>query len=69
MATECDLTDHVRTQLPYAAVVGVVSVFIGEIGVGLGWWNSWIALGVGCAVLTALVFAFGRRSNNGRVVS
>ena len=69
MATECDLTDHVRTQLPYAVVVGVVSVFIGEIGVGLGWWNSWIALGVGCAVLTALVFAFGRRSDNGRVVS
>ena len=64
IATECELTDHVRTQLPYAVVVGVVSVVIGEIGVGLGWWNSWIALSLGCAVLGALVFGFGTRANS-----
>ena len=63
MATECVLSDHVRTQLPYAVVVGIVSVIIGDIGVGLGWWNSWVALGLGCAVLTALVFGIGKRAN------
>ena len=60
MATECALSDHVRTQLPYAVVVGMVSIVIGEIGVGLGWWNSWVALGVGSTMLTAVVFAIGR---------
>ena len=62
MATECDLADHVRTQLPYALAVGVVSVIIGDIGVGMGWWNSWIALGLGCVALTALVFGIGKRT-------
>lgn len=62
MATECDLADHVRTQLPYAVVVGMVSVIIGEIGVGMGWWNSWVALGLGCAILTALVFGIGKQT-------
>ena len=62
MATECDLADHVRTQLPYALVVGIVSVIIGEVGVGLGWWNSWVALGLGCAILTVLAFGIGRKA-------
>lgn len=64
MATECDLTEHVRTQLPYAVVVGIISVVIGEIGVGMGWWNAWIALGLGGAVLTALIYTVGKRANS-----
>lgn len=40
MATSCDLVDHVRTQLPYALLVGAISVFAGLLpsAYGLPWW-------------------------------
>ena len=40
LATGCDLMDHVTTQLPYAALGGVIAVFVCTVpaGFGLPWW-------------------------------
>ena len=54
MATSCDHMDHVRTQLPYALLVGVVSVLFAELPVAAGWYGPWAGLVVGAVVLVAL---------------
>jgi Na+/H+ antiporter NhaC len=48
MASGCDHVEHVRTQLPYALVVGAVAVLIGTLPTGFGvpWWVSLVAGGV-----------------------
>lgn len=51
MATSCDHMDHVRTQLPYALVVGAVSLLCGEIPVAAGWYGPWVGLAVGAMVM------------------
>ncbi len=58
MAASCDHMDHVRTQLPYALVVAVVSILLGDIGTayGLPWW---VALGGGALVLLLLLLRYG----------
>lgn len=40
LATSCDLIDHVKTQLPYALLVGLVSLFGGLLpsAYGIPWW-------------------------------
>lgn len=40
LATQCDVADHVRTQMPYALVVGAVGIALGLLPVGFGvpWW-------------------------------
>lgn len=44
MAASCDHMDHVRTQLPYALLVGAVSLACAEIPVAAGWYGPWIGL-------------------------
>ena len=53
MASGCDHIDHVRTQLPYAMVVGTVGLAAGTIPTGFGvpWW---IALPLAVATLIAV---------------
>ena len=48
MASGCDHIEHVRTQLPYAGLVGSVAILIGTIPTGFGfpWWAS-LLLGAG----------------------
>jgi len=60
MASGCDHIDHVRTQLPYAFLVGVVAVLVGSIPTGFGfpWWASML---IGAAVLFAALRFFGER--------
>jgi Na+/H+ antiporter NhaC len=61
LASGCDHVDHVRTQLPYAVVVGAVALLIGLIPAGYGfpWWLSLIlAAGALCGILTF----WGRRA-------
>jgi len=50
----------VRTQLPYAFLVGVVAVLVGSIPTGFGfpWWASML---IGAAVLFAALRFFGER--------
>jgi Na+/H+ antiporter NhaC len=47
MASSADHMDHVRTQLPYALVVGAISMLIGYVPAGFGvpWWILLIAGG------------------------
>jgi Na+/H+ antiporter NhaC len=59
MASGADHMDHVRTQLPYALLVGSVGLVIGTIPVGFGlpWW---IALLVDGALLYAFLLFVGK---------
>lgn len=40
LASQCDVIDHVRTQLPYALFVGGVTIVLGllPVGAGVPWW-------------------------------
>jgi len=60
LACSCDHVDHVRTQLPYALVVGGTSLLVGEVAVALGLYPPWVGLGVGAALLVAAVRWLGR---------
>jgi Na+/H+ antiporter NhaC len=53
MATSCDHMDHVRTQLPYALLVGLVSLACAEVPVAAGWYGPWVGLLVGALVMIA----------------
>ncbi len=57
-ASACDHVDHVRTQLPYALLVGGVGLTLGSVGTALGLPN-WIALLVGVALLAGILRVFG----------
>jgi Na+/H+ antiporter NhaC len=59
MASGCDHIEHVRTQLPYALLVGVVALGVGSIPVafGLPWW---LALLVGVGLLYLVLRLVGR---------
>ncbi len=57
-AAACDHVDHVRTQLPYAVLVGVVGLLLGSVGTSLGL-PTWLALVLGVAVLALWLRAFG----------
>ena len=57
-AAACDHVDHVRTQLPYALLVGGVGLALGSVGTALGL-ATWIALPAGVAVLAIILRVFG----------
>jgi Na+/H+ antiporter NhaC len=60
MASACDHVDHVRTQLPYALVVGVVGIVIGNIPTAYGF-PVWVSLLLGAAILFALLRFYGQK--------
>jgi len=64
MASACDHIDHVRTQMPYAVVVGIVSVLAGYLPAGLGF-SPWASLSISLAVLIGLIYVFGRKAEKG----
>lgn len=59
MASGCDHIEHVRTQLPYALLVGGVALAAGTIPVayGMPWW---LALPVGIGLLYLALRTFGK---------
>ena len=59
LASSCDHVDHVRTQLPYALLVGIVAIGLGTLPAGFGapWW---ICLPFGAAVLLAVLRFVGQ---------
>lgn len=61
LASGCDHIEHVRTQLPYAVTVGVVSILFGSIMTALGspWW---LGLSIGFGVLWAILRFYGKPS-------
>lgn len=58
-ASGCDHLAHVRTQMPYALVVGVVSIFAGCIPAAFGL-SPWICLVFSVAALILVVKRYGR---------
>jgi Na+/H+ antiporter NhaC len=58
-ATGCDHLAHVGTQMPYAAAVAMVSLFLGYVPVGFGY-SPVILLPFGLIVLYLLVQFYGR---------
>ncbi|MGI9467336.1 MAG: Na+/H+ antiporter NhaC family protein [Rubripirellula sp.] len=58
-ASGCDHVAHVRTQMPYAMVVGVVCILGGTIPAAFGV-SPWISLVLGTVVLIAVVRVFGK---------
>ncbi|MDR5901443.1 Na+/H+ antiporter NhaC family protein [Halomonas icarae] len=60
MASGCDLVEHVRTQLPYALLVGAVALIFGNLAVGYGI-SWWLGLAVGALILLGTLLVVGRR--------
>ena len=60
LASGCDHMEHVRTQLPYAVVVGVTSLLAGSLLTALGspWW---VGMLLGLFVLAIILKVFGKR--------
>jgi Na+/H+ antiporter NhaC len=59
MAAGCDHMDHVRTQMPYALVVGAVALFCGYLPAGFGV-APWVLLLGSGAVLFVVLGVVGR---------
>lgn len=62
VASGCDHIEHVRTQLPYALLVGFVAIFVGTIPGGFGV-PPWLSLLLGIAVLLGVIRLFGRKAS------
>src|SRR5699024_2988608 len=58
IATQCDHVEHVNTQLPYAMIVGAISIvgMVGMLVIGIPWW---IIYPVGVAVIIGIIYQFG----------
>ncbi len=61
-ASSCDHVDHVRTQLPYAILVGVVAALVGSVPSAFGV-PAWACLLVGAVVLFVFLRVVGRRAD------
>jgi Na+/H+ antiporter NhaC len=59
MATSCDHMDHVRTQLPYALIVGVVGILLGDLASAFGL-SPWLSILLGIVVLALFLRFAGR---------
>jgi Na+/H+ antiporter NhaC len=60
MASACDLVDHVRTQLPYALVVAVVALLVGEIPAAAEWIHPIFSILIGLVLLYLVLRFFGK---------
>ena len=62
LASDCNHLDHVRTQLPYALVVGscsIVAVFLST-RLGGGWWISLLLIILSFGLLFIILMRFGK---------
>ena len=63
LASSCNHIDHVRTQLPYALTVGVVSILIGSIPAAMGI-STLILFPVAIAVLYTIIHFLGKETGD-----
>jgi len=63
MASGCDHIEHVRTQMPYAVLVGSVGLLLGTIPGGFGF-PPLLSLLLGCALLLAVLRYYGNRADD-----
>ena len=61
MASACDHVDHVRTQLPYAALVGIVCILVGSLPAGFGI-SPIISLLAGAIILILALRFIGKKA-------
>ncbi|WP_158607388.1 Na+/H+ antiporter NhaC family protein [Rhodohalobacter sp. SW132] len=66
MSSACDLIDHVRTQLPYALVVAVVALLVGEIPASLDFIHPVWGLIVGLIILYLILKFYGENPEEKR---
>lgn len=59
MASSSDHVDHVKTQLPYALLVAVVGMIVGDIPTAYGF-PVWASLLIGTVVLAVFLLIFGK---------
>jgi Na+/H+ antiporter NhaC len=60
MGAGSNVLDHVKTQLPYAIAIALVSIFFGYLPAALGL-SIWIILPIGLISVVALVFILGKK--------
>ncbi|TVQ66932.1 MAG: Na+/H+ antiporter NhaC family protein [Balneolaceae bacterium] len=60
MSSACDLIDHVRTQLPYALLVAVVALIVGELPAAFDWIHPIWGLITGFIILYAVLKLYGK---------
>jgi len=58
-ASACDHVDHVRTQLPYAVLVGLVAMLLGSLPSAFGV-PAWICLVAGAVAVGAVIRFYGK---------
>ncbi len=61
VASGCDHIEHVRTQLPYAMLVGIVGLSVGTIPGGFGM-SPWISIVIGIVILGVVLRTLGKRA-------
>ncbi|MCW8848716.1 MAG: Na+/H+ antiporter NhaC family protein [Melioribacteraceae bacterium] len=60
MASKCDHISHVKTQLPYAIVVGIVGLILGDLPTAFGL-NPFISIILILGTLTGILFLVGKK--------
>lgn len=60
MASACDHIDHVRTQLPYAMLVAVIGMLIGDIPTAYGF-SPYLSLILGSGILILILYLIGKK--------
>lgn len=60
-ASDCDLIAHVRTQMPYAILVGSISILCGTLPIGFGA-PAWLLLILGTAAMIFVVLLIGQKA-------
>ena len=63
VASGCNHVEHVRTQLPYALIVGGVALVAGTIPGGYGL-SPWVSIIGGIVILVAILKFFGKNADN-----
>ncbi len=62
LASDCNHIDHVRTQMPYALTVGIVSLLAGGIStmLGGGWMISFVLILISLVIFVFIIQRFGK---------
>ena len=60
LASGCSHIEHVRTQLPYALVVGGVSIVVGSLPTGFGL-PPWISFVTGIVIMALIIHRWGKK--------
>lgn len=65
MSSACDLIDHVNTQLPYALLVAVVALIVGEIPAAFEWIHPVWGILAGLVILYVVLRVYGEDPEKG----